>query len=85
MRQIYEILGDERWQRMGYSSDDERIWSLKPEILEETELNLLSEFIRVILKRTYDPETVETMIAEAKEEVGVPDLSTGDLDAFSVA
>lgn len=85
MSQIYQILGDERWQRMGYSSDDESIWDLDPKILEERELNLLSEFIRVIFKRSYEPDMVETMIAEAKEDIGVPDLSTGDLDAFSVA
>ncbi|CAI6278770.1 unnamed protein product [Periconia digitata] len=85
MEAIYEILAEQRWERMGYTSDDERIVDLDPIVVEQAELDLLSEFIRVIMKRAEDPETVEAMIAQAKEEVGVPHMTTGDLDAFSVA
>lgn len=45
----------------------------------------MSEFIRVVLKRYHPPEVVEMMIDVARSVVGVPDLPTGDMDAFEVA
>lgn len=81
MGRIYHILLDRRTERT------------KPACINPSEsksgedsltLNILSEFIRVVLKRTHSPETIEVMIMQAKEEVGVPEMATGDMDAFQV-
>ena len=80
---VYYILMERRLKRAGLTEASFDIMS--DEELGDLGLNLLSEFVRVIMKRSYAPETVEAMITKAKEEVGVPDISTGDLDAFSVA
>jgi acyl carrier protein phosphodiesterase len=58
---------------------------LTDEQIGDVGLNLLSEFVRVVLKRSYPPEVVEAMIDAARCAVGVPDLPTGDMDAFEVA
>ena len=50
----------------------------------ELDLNLLSEFIRVVMVRQCPAGEVEALIDKAKQEMGVPDLSTGDLDSFDV-
>jgi hypothetical protein len=47
-------------------------------------LNTLSELIRVVLVRQFSPEQIERMVEDAKKEMGVPDIPTGDIDAFSV-
>lgn len=48
-------------------------------------LNLLSEFIRVVLVRTTgNVETVEPMIEQAAREMGFPKMNTGDVDASNV-
>lgn len=58
---------------------------LDPEERVEENLNLLSEFIRIVLVRSADnPETVEASIEQAAEEIGVPGISTGDVDASNV-
>jgi tetratricopeptide (TPR) repeat protein len=82
MGQIYHILMDARFRRMNITGDDFARMSQKE--VGDIDLNLLSEFVRVILKRQYSPGDVEAMIDQAKDDVGVPDMSTGDRDAFAV-
>jgi hypothetical protein len=83
LSKVYYILLERRLERAGLKEDD--FDTMSDEQLGDLGLNLLSEFIRVVMKRSYSPEAVEAMIDEAKKEAGVPDLSTGDLNAFSVA
>lgn len=48
------------------------------------ELEVISEFVRVILLGAHDPEVVELMIQEAQHDMGVSDLPTGDVSAFDL-
>lgn len=49
-------------------------------------LNILSEFIRVVQVRTTgNADTVEPMIAQAARDMGLPDMNTGDVDASNVS
>jgi hypothetical protein len=48
------------------------------------QLEVLSELIRTFMLRKYPPGEVERLIAEAKVQMGVPDLPTGELDAFNI-
>ncbi|KAF2437394.1 hypothetical protein P171DRAFT_373445 [Karstenula rhodostoma CBS 690.94] len=82
MGRVYHILLERRLQRMNITQDD--YTKLTDEEVGNLGLNLLSEFVRVILKRAHLPGAVEAMINQAREEAGVPDMSTGDLDAFQV-
>ncbi|KAH7076358.1 hypothetical protein BKA63DRAFT_532555 [Paraphoma chrysanthemicola] len=81
---VYEILLQKRLHRMReagtYDPDN-----MTDEQIGDMGLNLLSEFVRVVLKRTYPPEVVEAMIEAAKGVVGVEGMETGDMDAFEVA
>jgi len=83
MGRVHHILMRNRFKRMNLTGD-QYAYMNKTEV-GDLNLNLLSEFIRVILKRKYSPEAVEAMIDEAKRDIGLPDLTTGDMDAFSVA
>ncbi|KAF2204633.1 hypothetical protein GQ43DRAFT_387584 [Delitschia confertaspora ATCC 74209] len=80
---VYHVLMQRRFRRMRLTGDDYAGFSNAQ--VADLNLNLLSEFARVILKRQCSPQEVEVMIDNAKREIGVPDLKTGDLDAFSVA
>ncbi|KAF1975847.1 hypothetical protein BU23DRAFT_579044 [Bimuria novae-zelandiae CBS 107.79] len=80
---IYYILEEQRKQRTGIAEEDYN--RLSDEEIGDIGLNLLSEFVRVVMKRSYPPEEVEVMINQAKDEAGVPEMSTGDMDAFQVA
>jgi pentatricopeptide repeat protein len=80
--QIYSILQDARFKRMNITGDQ---WAyMSKEEMADFSLNILSEFIRVILKRQHSPNDVEGMIDDAKRDIGLPKLTTGDMDAFSV-
>ncbi|KAL5379405.1 hypothetical protein DPSP01_008472 [Paraphaeosphaeria sporulosa] len=81
MGRVYYILLERRLEKMNSASDD---YALTKSGKDGLPLNILSEFIRVVLKRTHSPETIEAMISQAKEEVGVPEMATGDMDAFQV-
>ncbi|KAF1949410.1 hypothetical protein CC80DRAFT_514377 [Byssothecium circinans] len=81
---VYDILLQKRLERLGYTGDEEYARMSDDEIGDHG-LNLLSEFVRVVMKRTYEPDVVEAMIQQAKEDAGVPDMATGDLTAFEVA
>ncbi|KAF2649323.1 hypothetical protein K491DRAFT_771621 [Lophiostoma macrostomum CBS 122681] len=83
MGKIYSVLMEARFSRMGMGADDYA--RLSEEEKGDIGLNSLSELIRVVLKRRYPPEDVEAMIDQAKEDIGVPEISTGDMDAFAVA
>jgi len=83
MARIQYILAQKRFKRNNITGD--RFAYMSPTEAGDLELNLLSEFIRVILKRQHPPEVVEALINEAKQAIGLPELSTGDMDAFSVA
>jgi len=83
LSRVYYILMERRLERAGLTEDS--FDSMSDEQLGDFGLNLLSEFVRVVMKRSYPPDTVEAMIADAKKEVGVPDMSTGDMDSFTVA
>lgn len=80
---VYNILLQRRLARMDMKEGEDDM--LTDEQIGDVGLNLLSEFVRVVLKRSYPPEVVEAMIDAARCAVGVPDLPTGDMDAFEVA
>ena len=49
------------------------------------EVNLLSELVRTVLIRVHrDADKVEGAIAEAKAEMGLREIATGDIDAYEV-
>tara|TARA_R110002003_G_scaffold176_3_gene14317 strand:- start:1371 stop:3434 length:2064 start_codon:yes stop_codon:yes gene_type:complete len=81
---VYHILLQRRLERMRMAGDYDPE-SFTDEQIGDLGLNLLSEFVRVVLKRSYPPEVVEAMIDAAKTAVGVEPMSTGDMDAFEVA
>lgn len=83
MGRVYNILVERRLQRMNIIPEDYA--KFEDEEIGDLGLNLLSEFIRVVLKRTHLPETVEALISQAKDDVGVSEMSTGDMNAFEVA
>ncbi|KAF2634923.1 hypothetical protein P280DRAFT_474221 [Massarina eburnea CBS 473.64] len=85
LARIWDILVEQRQQRLGHTGDKQQYAHLSDKEIGDLGLDLLSEFVRVIMKRTYEPAVVEEMIQQAKEELGVPDMSTGDLNAFEVA
>lgn len=79
---VYNILLEQRLARMDLKEGEYE--KLTEEEIGDVGLNLLSEYVRVMLKRNYPPEIVEAMIDAARRAVGVPDLPTGDMDAFEV-
>jgi uncharacterized protein YjiS (DUF1127 family) len=79
---IYDILLQRRIERMGLGPGEHE--KLSDEEVGDVGLDLLSEFVRVVLKRRYPPEVVEEMIHAARCVVGLPELPTGDMDAFEV-
>lgn len=83
MGQIYHLIQDARFKRMKLTGDQYAYMSFEEQA--ELHLNTLSEFIRVVLKRQHPPEVIEGMIDEAKRDIGLPDLATGDMDAYAVA
>jgi hypothetical protein len=80
---VYNVLLEQRLARMDLEEGDHE--KLTDEQIGDMGLNLLSEFVRVVLKRSYPAEVVEAMIDAARCAVGVPYLPTGDMDAFEVA
>jgi hypothetical protein len=80
---VYNVLLQRRLARMDLKEGDYE--KLTDEQIGDVGLNLLSEFVRVVLKRSYPAEVVEAMIDAARCAVGVPNLPTGDMDAFEVA
>ncbi|KAH7399678.1 hypothetical protein BKA66DRAFT_406316 [Pyrenochaeta sp. MPI-SDFR-AT-0127] len=80
---VYQLLLDRRLDRLHAAGIDHTLFS--DEEIGDEGLNLLSEFVRVVLKRSYPPEVVEAMIDATRSELGLPDLPTGDMDAFEVA
>lgn len=80
---VYDLLLQRRLERMNLKEGEQE--QLSDEQIGDVGLNLLSEFVRVVLKRSYPPEVVEAMIDAARCAVGVPELPTGDMDAFEVA
>lgn len=83
MGEIYHMLMQARFKRVNLTGDQYAY--MTEEEIGDLSLNILSEFIRVILKRQHSPEVVEAMIDEAKKDIGLPHLATGDMDAFAVA
>lgn len=83
IRRVYDILLQRRLDRMAVS--EEEYMKLTQEEIGDMGLNMLSEFVRVMLKRKYLPEIVEMMIEATVREVGVAKLETGDMNAFEVA
>lgn len=83
MGRVHHILMQNRFKKMNLTGD--QFAHMTKQEVGDLNLNLLSEFVRVILKRQYPPEEVEAMIDKARVDVGLPDLFTGDLDAFKVA
>ncbi|KAF2253221.1 hypothetical protein BU26DRAFT_515597 [Trematosphaeria pertusa] len=83
MGRVFNLLMERRFERMNLIGD--QFAYMSEEEVGDLGLNLLSEFVRVILKRQYPPEAVEALIDEAKKEIEVSDMPTGDMDAFSVA
>ena len=59
---------------------------MDPQARLEENMNLLSEFIRVVLVRSLeDVENVEPEIERAAQEMGAPGIRTGDVDASNVS
>ncbi|KAF2707465.1 hypothetical protein K504DRAFT_469912 [Pleomassaria siparia CBS 279.74] len=83
MGRVHHMLMQNRFKRMNLTGDQFAYMS-KTEV-GDLNLNLLSEFIRVVMKREHTPEIVEAMIDQARKDIGLPDLATGDMDAFNVA
>ncbi|KAF2266011.1 hypothetical protein CC78DRAFT_460000 [Lojkania enalia] len=82
MARIYNILRQNRFARTNMTGDH---WAtLSERDVGNFNLDMFSEFVRVVLKRQYRPEEVELLIDEAKKDIGLPELTTGDLDAFNV-
>jgi hypothetical protein len=79
---VYGILAQRRLARMNMKAED--FADLPLEQRSEAELNLLSEFTRVMLKRNHPEDIVELMIGAATRSMGVPGLATGDMDASQV-
>lgn len=79
---LFQHLLEQRMKRMNINSNQELNFS--DEELGDISLNLLSELVRAVMKRAYPPATIEAMINVAKDEVGVPDMATGDLNASQV-
>jgi hypothetical protein len=79
---VYQILLERRLARMDLQEGDYE--KLTDEQIGDVGLNLLSEFIRVVLKRAYPAEVVEVMIEAACASVGCEGLQTGDMSAFEV-
>ncbi|KAF3050270.1 hypothetical protein E8E11_007004 [Didymella keratinophila] len=50
----------------------------------DLELEVISEFVRVILLGSHEPEVVELMIQDAQQAIGVEKLPTGDVSAFDL-
>lgn len=48
------------------------------------ELNTISEFVRIVLLANRPPEAVELTIQAARQDIGVPDMPTGDASAFDL-
>ncbi|OCL14800.1 hypothetical protein AOQ84DRAFT_280290 [Glonium stellatum] len=82
LEQIYKVILQRRLNKM--NQDGSLTSRMTEEQSRELSLDLLSEFIRVIMVRQCPAEEVEALIDKAKKEMGVPDLSTGDLDSFDV-
>jgi hypothetical protein len=79
---LFQQVLAKRMKRMDISSDD--YFNLGDEEIGEMSLNLMSELVRVWLKKEHPPAVVEAMIDAAKDEVGVPDVPTGDMDASQI-
>ena len=62
------------------------VQQLNPKERAEENLNLLSEFVRVVLVRSFGgSDAVEPSIEKAAREMGVPGIRTGDVDASNVS
>ncbi|KAF2464065.1 uncharacterized protein BDR25DRAFT_307385 [Lindgomyces ingoldianus] len=83
MARVYHMLMQKRFERTNMTG--QQFSYLSEAEIADMNLNLLSEFVRVILKRKHTPEVVEGMIDQAKAELGFPEMKIGDLDAYSVA
>ncbi|KAF2155930.1 hypothetical protein K461DRAFT_265393 [Myriangium duriaei CBS 260.36] len=77
------LIRDRRKERMLRNGVDPEEFDGKAKALEE--VNLLSELIRSVLVRVHrDANQVEILIQAAREEMGVGELSVGDVNAASV-
>lgn len=77
---VQEALGQQRAKSALAAGED--IAALQNDRLFK--LNLLSELIRTLMLREYGPEEVERLIDEAKRDIGVPNIETGDVNAFDL-
>jgi hypothetical protein len=80
---VYEILLQRRLARMDLQEGEYE--KLSDEQIGDVGLDLLSEFVRVVLKRAYPAGVVEAMIEAACASMGVEGLETGDMSAWEVA
>jgi hypothetical protein len=82
MLHIFRFFEQRRFTRKQITGDQYEYMSRT----EKTDLyiEIISETIRAVLVRQHSPDEVESMITLAKDEVGLPDLYTGDVDAFNV-
>jgi hypothetical protein len=80
MVRVYEMVRVRRMERTGMTPG--RRAGLSEEQNAEFNLDLLSEFVRVVLKRKYSAVTVEMMVDAAAHAMGCPELEMGDVKAY---
>ncbi|KAF1912644.1 hypothetical protein BDU57DRAFT_523048 [Ampelomyces quisqualis] len=82
VEQMWQIVLEQRLKRMGLTVDEAR--ELKGDEGREFGINLLSEVIRVVLKRRHGAKGAEKAIKTAGENAGFRG-TTGDMTAYEVA
>jgi hypothetical protein len=79
---VYEELV--RRRIAGLEREGVSVQEMSDEEIGDLGLNLLSEFIRVVMKRSWPEEVVEAMIEAGCGAVGVKGMGTGDLNVWEV-
>ena len=82
-KEVLRKISERRREETGEEEED--LFERDADQAGEENLNLLSEFVRVILVRIHGREKVEGLIERAKDEMEVGDIGTGDLDATNMA
>lgn len=80
IRRVYDILRHKRVVALG----EEGLLALEDSEKRTWNINLLSEFIRVMMKRSMPVDMVEVAIEDACMKIGVEGLQTGDKNAYEV-
>ena len=82
LSRTYQHLYSRRIHRLEITEDILQTYSKEEK--GDLELNVISEFVRVVLLANYPPEIVELLIEDATSSVGVPRMPTGDVTALDL-